>query len=92
MKTSFRNTAAMLIAGLLISTAAFSQSTNGRNFVDKDKNGVCDNQKNVKARSANGRNFVDANADGVCDNQAAGQGKGKGKGNGQGCRYRGGRK
>jgi len=92
MKSSFRNTAAMLIAGLLISTTAFSQSANGRNFVDKDKNGVCDNQKNVKARSANGRNFVDANADGVCDNQSARQCKGKGKGNGQGGRYRGGRK
>jgi len=39
------------------------------NFVDKDKNGVCDN---FEARSGNGqgRNYVDKDGDGICDNRA----------------------
>ena len=61
----------------------------GRNYVDKDNNGVCDN---LGTRSGNGRgaNFVDKNGDGICDNRAnAGNkcrnGQGNQNGNGQ-CR------
>lgn len=46
-----------------------SATTAPGNFVDKDKNGVCDN---FEARSANGqgRNYVDKDGDGICDNRA----------------------
>lgn len=51
------------------------------NFVDKDKNGVCDN---FEARSGNkqGRNYVDKDGDGVCDNRAK-----VGATSGNTCRY-----
>lgn len=53
----------------------------GRNFVDADKDGVCDNFKNGTSRGGRGQgnrdglrngkgssvNFVDANKNGVCD-------------------------
>jgi len=58
------------------------------NFVDKDKNGICDNQS--KVRNARGANFVDKNKDGICDKHAE-KGKanakcdGTGKGQGNCC-------
>lgn len=43
-------------------------ATTGQNFVDKDKDGICDKQ--VKGtQKVQGRNFVDANKDGTCDNR-----------------------
>ncbi len=56
-------------------------NSTGRNYVDKDNNGVCDN---VGTRPGNGRgaNFVDKNGDGICDNRAyAGNKCRKGQGN-----------
>ncbi|MEI8049255.1 MAG: hypothetical protein WCI92_17875 [Bacteroidota bacterium] len=55
-------------------------NSTGKNYVDKDNNGVCDN---IGTRSGNGRgpNFVDKNNDGICDNRAT-----AGKKTGNNCR------
>jgi len=59
------------------------------NFLDKDKNGVCDKYES-KSKTGKGANFVDKNGDGVCDKhlqkgnknaKCNGTGKGNGKGN-----------
>jgi hypothetical protein len=95
MKKTFKYMAAMVIVGMFLSTSAIGQTTaTGKNYVDKDKNGVCDNRTVSKGNSASGRNFTDANNDGMCDNrQSAGKEKGKGCGQKQqGCRNRGGNK
>ena len=95
MKKTFKIMAAMAIVGMFLSASATAQTaTTGKNYVDKDKNGVCDNRTVSKGNSGSGRNFTDANNDGVCDNrQGAGKGKGKGCGQKQqGCRNRGGNK
>jgi hypothetical protein len=57
-----------------------TKATPGK-FVDKNKDGVCDN---YQARMKNGRgaNFVDKNGDGICDNR---QNVRQGKGNPNGC-------
>jgi hypothetical protein len=93
MKKMFKYMAAMVIVGMIFGTAAIGQTAaTGKNYVDKDKNGICDNRTVSKSNSGSGRNFTDANKDGVCDNR---QGVGKGKCCGQkqkGCRYRGGNK
>ena len=76
-----------------------SQTGKGKNYVDKNKDGVCDNYNSQKGR---GRNFVDKNNDGICDNSQGsktnntstvrnGKCDGTGKGNGYGCRNRGGK-
>jgi len=44
-------------------------NSTGRNFVDKDNNGVCDNL-GTRSGSGRGANFVDKNGDGICDNRA----------------------
>lgn len=49
----------------------------GRNFVDSDGNGVCDNYDSNGC--GNGAGFVDADGDGVCDNYGS-----NGCGNGAG--------
>lgn len=67
--------ASILLLGLSsISTAQNSttiktdQNTTGRSFVDKNNDGVCDN--NATGRQGfRSRNFVDKNNDGVCDNR-----------------------
>ena len=51
------------------------------NFVDNNKDGVCDNYQ-ARVNSGRGANFVDKNGDGVCDNRGN---FGKGKGNPNGC-------
>ncbi len=50
-------------------------SVNGRNFVDKDNNGICDNRE---VRKGKGVNFVDKNGDGICDNAGVRNSTGKG--------------
>lgn len=65
-------------------TIKTDQNTSGRNFVDKNKDGICDNVGN-RNKNAKGRNFVDKNNDGICDNR--GNGNCVGKGNGKGCGY-----
>ena len=68
-----------------------SQIQRGQNFIDENKNGVCDRFENAKPLGR-GPNFVDADKNGVCDhreNSNKGNGNGyqhrHGKGNGQCC-------
>ena len=42
-------------------------ATTPGNFVDNNKNGICDN-KEAKQATGHGKNFVDKNGDGICDN------------------------
>lgn len=57
------------------------QATNGT-FVDKNKNGVCDNHETKINGKGKCGNFTDKNKDGVCDNKAENcKANGKGKGN-----------
>jgi len=75
---NLRTVAGLFFIMMLFSFAALSQTSqngttdqtktsccpNGKNFVDNNKDGVCDNyQNNVK-----GCTFVDKNNDGKCDN------------------------
>jgi len=64
-----------------LSKTGQQKSAQGGNFVDKNKNGVCDNFE-ARGNSGHGRNFVDKNGDGKCDNC---QSDCKGKGNGKCC-------
>ncbi len=58
------------------------------NFVDNNKDGVCDNYK-ARIKNGNSANFTDKNGDGICDNRAnAGQGRGNPKGCGLGNQHR----
>jgi len=50
--------------------ATVSPAKGGNNFVDKDKDGVCDNLKNRQANpQGKGLNFTDKDKDGVCDHR-----------------------
>ena len=49
-------------------TKPADQPAKGRNFVDLNNDGICDNQPAGK-QNVQGRNFVDANNDGICDNR-----------------------
>lgn len=53
----------------------------GQNFVDENKNGVCDRYENGKPLGR-GPNFTDADKNGICDQRENGT-----KGNGKGCGY-----
>ncbi|MFZ4705346.1 MAG: hypothetical protein ACOYMF_04995 [Bacteroidales bacterium] len=44
------------------------QITAGRNFVDNNNDGKCDNFQSGR-QSCNSRNFVDKNNDGICDSR-----------------------
>ena len=58
------------------------------NFVDNNKDGVCDNYQS-RIKNGHGANFVDKNGDGICDNrQNAGQGRGNPNGCGMGYQHR----
>jgi hypothetical protein len=66
------------------------------NYIDQNKDGVCDNWKSSKkSQSRKGLNYVDKNNDGVCDNRkntnasfCCGRGNGYGNGQGNGCMHR----
>ena len=68
------------------------QSQKGPNFVDKNKNGICDNFENGnrpargQGKNSQGAKFVDKNKDGVCDNYQSGNRQGRGKGQGRGSK------
>ena len=70
------------------------QTRKGPNFVDKNKNGICDNyEQGTRPARGQGRNakggganFVDKNKDGVCDNYQSGNRQGRGKGQGRGSK------
>jgi hypothetical protein len=61
----------LLVAALALSTIAAlaSDAPHGSNFIDENKDGVCDLFAAGKSYGA-GLGFVDANGDGVCDNCA----------------------
>jgi hypothetical protein len=64
-----------------------NQNVTGVNFIDKNNDGICDNNGTRGVR-ASGRNYADKNKDGICDNLATGnRGNGKGfrNGSGKGC-------
>lgn len=52
------------------------------NFVDNNKDGVCDNYQS-RIKNGHGANFADKNGDGICDNRPN---AGQGRGNPNGCR------
>lgn len=58
----------------------------GRNFVDKDNDGICDNNKHGFGRGIGkmgmrqSRNFIDKDNDGICDNFPQGNNGNRGKG------------
>lgn len=63
----------MLLILSVCSTTAFAAGPmNGRNFVDADGDGICDNYDSngngCGRRSGCGKGYVDADGDGVCDN------------------------
>jgi hypothetical protein len=108
MKNVLKIAVAALFAGIWLPLAVQAQETNSGkksstvttttdftpgNFVDKNKDGICDNRETRPAEGRR-RNFVDSNGDGLCDNTGRrGQGlrAGKGRcGNGQGSRQRNG--
>lgn len=60
--------AVLMVAGLATTAMARGGGCGrGRNYVDADGNGVCDNYG-----TGCGRNYVDADGDGVCDNYGTG--------------------
>ncbi len=65
------------------------QTRKGPNFVDKNKNGICDNYEQGtrpargQGKNSQGAKFVDKNKDGVCDNYQSGNRQGRGKGQGR---------
>lgn len=57
------------------------KAVRGQNFIDENKNGICDRFENAKPLGK-GRNFVDADKNGICDHRENGnRGNGKGFGN-----------
>lgn len=66
-----------MVIGVLVAVGVLSMGAVGvfaaepaflncRNFVDADRNGICDNY----GTCGNGQWFVDMNGDGVCDNRS----------------------
>lgn len=99
MKTLTGILTAVTLCLLFAASPAYSQSAGktkvntvqGRNYTDKNIDGVCDNRTaNVNGRN---NNYVDANKNGVCDNRENGT-SGKQNGTcrgGKGKHRRGGR-
>jgi hypothetical protein len=58
-----------------------NDTVRGRNFIDENKNGVCDRFENAKPLGK-GPNFIDADKDGICDHRENGK-----KGNGRSFGY-----
>lgn len=89
----------ILMTALLITAiggAAFAAGGRGRNYVDVNYDGICDNMG-----TNCGSNYVDANGDGICDNSGTGCGHNYVDANGDGicdnlgtsiCTGRGGRR
>ena len=72
--------AAALVLSVGIVSAFAAGPDTGRNFVDADGDGVCDNCGTGMGRGAGGQGlgFVDADGDGICDNYGTGAGRGAG--------------
>lgn len=101
MKTFTGLFAAAIICMLFTASPAYSQSTGkpktgtgtvqGKNYTDKNNDGVCDNR--TVGINRKGNNYTDANKNGICDNR---ENSTSGKQNsacrgGQGKHHRGGR-
>jgi len=65
-----------------VNVSQTDNTVRGQNFIDENKNGICDRFENAKPLSK-GPNFVDADNNGICDNREKGK-----NGTGQGCGYR----
>ncbi|WP_125115251.1 hypothetical protein [Agathobaculum sp. Marseille-P7918] len=61
---------AALVLSLAVTGAFAAGNGRGRNYVDANGDGVCDNYG-----TGRGQYFVDANGDGVCDNCGTGRGQ-----------------
>ena len=87
MKKTVIGILAPIIALFLVTTSVLAAGNgNGKNYVDSDGDGVCDNRNVSLSRNGNGsgKNYVDSDGDGVCDNRY-----GNSRGNGMGgCRNR----
>ena len=70
---------AALVLSMAVTGAFAAGHGHGRNFVDANGDGLCDNYGTGTGR---GQYFVDANGDGVCDNYGTGPGCGRGQGRG----------
>lgn len=67
MKKSILGVLGMVVAFSMCTTTAFAAGHGcGRNFVDADGDGVCDNINSTCI-------YTDADGDGICDNYATGQ-------------------
>ena len=103
MRKTLLSALGIIVALSMCATTAFAvASGRGRNFLDTDGDGICDNTSNMCIYAdadgdgicdACGRNFIDADGDGVCDNYGTGQGGGYGRSchGGRGNGFRGGR-
>lgn len=68
MKRKMKRTAAGILAAIMVLSGGtiqtFAANTgNGRNFIDANSDGICDNYT-----GKSGRRFVDEDGDGICDN------------------------
>lgn len=72
-----------LIFSVFSMTVIAAGPGNGRNYVDADGDGICDNyssnSKGCQRRLGCGKGYMDADGDGICDNYGS-NGKGCGKG------------
>lgn len=61
-----------LIFSICSTTAIAARHTNGKNFVDTDGDGICDNNASngngCRRCFGCGKEYVDADGDGICDN------------------------
>lgn len=71
--------AAIAAAVVLVLGVTTAFAAGGRNFVDADGDGICDNRG-----TGRGVCYVDADGDGVCDNYGTGRWAGRGC---HGCRW-----
>lgn len=79
----------IMAAALILSVGTTSAFAAGRNYVDANSDGVCDNYGTRGNGNGNGLGlgFVDEDGDGVCDNRGSGRGNGNGNGAGRGNGY-----
>lgn len=65
-----------------------NDTVRGRNFIDENKNGICDRFENAKPLGKSS-NFVDADKNGICDHRENGN---RGNGKGYGYQHRNGKR
>lgn len=64
--------AAVMVVSISVTSAFAANNGSGQNFVDADRDGICDNrdmyQQSGTPQNVGGKNFVDADNNGICDN------------------------